>query len=314
MGLHTRLAAHPKEIMNLNAPTTDTESPAESSTHVFGDRRRFLQTASLLVLGGATTAFLGAQADAATSKSTKRTTKRSTKTTKAATSASTKVGSAVPATTLVKATSDAANVSIPSETGGPFPGDGTNGANVLTQKGVVRSDIRSSFGASTTTAAGVPLTVKLVLRNSSTAKLMSGAAIYIWHCDAEGNYSMYSDATVNENYLRGVQEANADGAVTFTTIFPGAYPGRWPHMHFEVYPTLASANTGANAIKTSQLALPEDACKLVYADSRYPGSTRNLAGTSLTRDNVFSDGWTQQLATVTGDAKSGFVAALTFAV
>ena len=46
---------------------------------------------------------------------------------------------------------------IPEETAGPFPGDGSNGPNVLSEDGVVRSDIRSSFGSSTTVAAGIPL-------------------------------------------------------------------------------------------------------------------------------------------------------------
>src|SRR5262245_33798282 len=46
---------------------------------------------------------------------------------------------------------------IPSETAGPYPGDGTNGPNVLTQSGIVRSDIRASFGsAGTTVAPGTP--------------------------------------------------------------------------------------------------------------------------------------------------------------
>jgi protocatechuate 3,4-dioxygenase beta subunit len=266
------------------------------------NRRRFLQTAGLLVLGGAATAVVGAQADAATKKTTKKAT-----TTKKTTAAAT-------ATTLVKATSDAANVSIPTETGGPYPGDGSNGANVLTQKGVVRSDIRSSFGSSSTVAAGVPLTVKLVVRSAATAKPLTGAAVYLWHCDANGNYSLYSSAVVNENYLRGVQEVDANGAVTFTSIFPAAYDGRWPHIHFEVYPTLASATTAANAIKTSQLAFPEDVSKLVYADSRYPSSAANLSRTSLSSDMVFRDGWSHQLATVTGDVTNGFTAALNFAV
>lgn len=296
----------------MSTPVNEIENhrndPVDEGT--FGDRRRFLHAASLVLLGATTTALLGGQADAATKttkKLTKRTTTKTTKATKAAANTTT-------ATTLVKATSDAANVSIPSETGGPFPGDGSNGANVLTQRGVVRSDITSSFGASTTTAVGVPLTMKMVLRSASTAKLMNGAAMYLWHCDANGNYSMYSDDTVNENYLRGVQVAGADGAVTFQTIFPGAYPGRWPHMHFEIYPSIASATTASNAIKTSQLAFPEDACKKAFADSRYVDSASNLRRLSLATDNVFSDGWTQQLATVTGDAKSGFVATLTFAV
>ena len=41
---------------------------------------------------------------------------------------------------------------VPDETAGPYPGDGSNGANVLDDSGIVRSDIRSSFGSSTTTA------------------------------------------------------------------------------------------------------------------------------------------------------------------
>lgn len=45
---------------------------------------------------------------------------------------------------------------IPEETAGPYPGDGTDGPNVLTESGVVRSDIRSSFGSLTGTAQGVP--------------------------------------------------------------------------------------------------------------------------------------------------------------
>ena len=39
-----------------------------------------------------------------------------------------------------------ATTAIPEETSGPYPGDGTNGPNVLTESGIVRSDIRSSFG------------------------------------------------------------------------------------------------------------------------------------------------------------------------
>ena len=46
-------------------------------------------------------------------------------------------------------TSDTANSELPEETAGFHPGDGSNGANVLTESGVVRSDITSSFGSST---------------------------------------------------------------------------------------------------------------------------------------------------------------------
>ena len=133
---------------------------------------------------------------------------------------------------------------VPEETAGPFPGDGSNGPNVLTESGVVRSDIRSSFGSSTTVAEGVPLAIELTVQDAECAPL-AGAAVYLWHCDRDGNYSMYSEAAADENYLRGVQEADDTGLVTFTSIFPACYPGRWPHIHFEVYPSLELATRRA---------------------------------------------------------------------
>jgi protocatechuate 3,4-dioxygenase beta subunit len=213
------------------------------------------------------------------------------------------------------ATSAAAPQLIPAETGGPFPADGSNGPNVLTESGVVRNDIRSSFGGLTGTADGVPLTVTLTVLNlSGGAAPYSGAAVYLWHCDAEGQYSLYSQGVTDQNYLRGVQAADAAGTLSFTTIYPAAYRGRWPHIHFEVYPSLDAATTASSKLRTSQLALPEDVSRTVYADSRYPGSAQNLAGTSLEGDFIFSDGYSLQLATVTGDPTTGYTATLTVPV
>ncbi|WP_326999744.1 3,4-dioxygenase subunit beta [Dactylosporangium sp. NBC_01737] len=207
------------------------------------------------------------------------------------------------------AATGAAGQEIPEETAGPYPGDGSNGPNVLNQTGIVRQDIRSSFGTASGLAKGVPLTIDLTIRNLAGGAY-AGAAVYLWHCDIDGRYSLYSQGVTNQNYLRGVQEADASGKVTFTSIFPAAYSGRWPHIHFEVYPALAKATSPANKISTSQLALPEKVCSTVYATSGYEQSVRNLAGTSLSNDNVFSDGWAQQLATVTGDVSAGYVASL----
>jgi protocatechuate 3,4-dioxygenase beta subunit len=204
---------------------------------------------------------------------------------------------------------------IPEETTGPYPGDGSNGPNVLTESGIVRSDIRSSFGSSSGTADGVPLTVTLsLLDQANSCAALSGAAVYLWHCDREGRYSLYSDGVTDQNYLRGVQEADADGQVTFTTIFPACYSGRWPHIHFEVYPSLAEATSAGNVMVTSQLALPEDVCDLVYATDGYEQSVDNKARTSLDSDMVFSDGVDQQLAAVNGDIDSGYTATLALAV
>jgi protocatechuate 3,4-dioxygenase beta subunit len=203
---------------------------------------------------------------------------------------------------------------IPTETAGPYPGDGTNGPNALTQSGIVRSDIRSSFGASgTASAAGTLLTTTLRLVSTvSGCAPVSGLAVYLWHCNAGGGYSMYSSGITGQNYLRGVQVTDANGEVTFTTIFPGCYPGRWPHMHFEIYRSLALATSGTNAARVSQLALPQSVCSSVYAQSQlYPGSTQNLSQITLNSDNVFgNDGGVLQVATTTGDNTNGYAATL----
>ena len=98
--------------------------------------------------------------------------------------------------------------------------------------------------------------------------------MYAWHADAQGRYSMYSQGVENENYLRGVQPTDASGTASFTTVFPGCYDGRWPHIHFEVYRSTAEATSDGQIVKTSQIALPQAACEQVYEDtSTYPTST-----------------------------------------
>lgn len=208
----------------------------------------------------------------------------------------------------------AACTPIPSETAGPFPGDGTIGPNVLTESGIVRSDIRASFGsAGKAVAAGIPLafTLQLVDAGGGCAPL-AGHAVYVWHCDASGRYSLYSDGATKENYLRGVQVSDASGRVTFQTIYPGCYPGRWPHIHFEVYAPSAQPVIGGRAAKVSQLALTEAASREVYAQaSAYPGSLAALSRVTLRSDGVFADdGGVHQIATVTGSVASGYVAQL----
>jgi len=213
------------------------------------------------------------------------------------------------------ASADGTLTEVPDETGGPYPADGSNGVNVLDDSGVVRSDIRSSFGSSTTTAAGVPLTIKLTVRDASTGAAKTGAAVYLWHCDREGQYSLYSRAVTGENYLRGVQETDATGTVTFTSIFPACYSGRWPHIHFEVYSSVADATSSGPIVKTSQIALPQEACDAVYATDGYSASVRNLSQVSLQRDNVFgNDAGIHQIATMSGNTSSGYTSALTVGV
>jgi protocatechuate 3,4-dioxygenase beta subunit len=205
---------------------------------------------------------------------------------------------------------------IPDETAGPYPGDGSNGPDVLEQSGIVRSDIRSSFGDSSGTAEGVPMTLELTIRDLANGGVpFEGVAVYVWHCDSQGRYSMYSDGVTDQNYLRGVQVADSSGKVRFTSIFPACYDGRWPHIHFEVYPDQDGITDSANAIATSQVALPQDVCEQVYAQSGYEDSAGNLGRVSLTSDNVFGDdGAASQLGTVSGDVSGGFAVSLPVAV
>jgi protocatechuate 3,4-dioxygenase beta subunit len=205
---------------------------------------------------------------------------------------------------------------IPDETAGPYPGDGSNGPNVLTESGIVRSDITASFGDASGKAEGVPMTLTLTIKDlANDGAAFNGVAVYVWHCTRDGEYSLYSEGITGENYLRGVQIADSSGQVKFTSIFPACYSGRWPHIHFEVYPDQASITSASNAVATSQVAMPKSDCDSVYATTGYEASVTNLAQVSLSTDNVFGDdSGVTQLATVTGDVTNGYAAALTVGV
>lgn len=225
-------------------------------------------------------------------------------------------------------------VVINEETQGPYPADGSNAAggggppgtpgasttqassggtvSALAISGIVRQDITTSLTGTGATAAGVPLTIELTLVNAnSSCASLAGYAIYIWHCDRDGNYSMYSTGLTNESYLRGVQVTDANGVVTFQTIVPGCYAGRYPHVHFEVYPNAAAATTAANKIKTSQFTIHPVLLSEVYATDGYTSSAANFRQITIATDNVFGDDLAvHQIATVTSTATSGYKATL----
>jgi protocatechuate 3,4-dioxygenase beta subunit len=280
----------------MSAPADHPHGPGEVEDHdrglLFDMQRLVGRRQALAVLGGTALAAL-AGCTASTSGTSNATTASSS--------------------AAAGGTASAADVDvIPEETAGPYPADGSNGKNVLSESGVVRSDIRSSFGTSTTTADGVPLTIRLTLVEADGDTPVEGAAVYLWHCDRAGQYSMYDRAVADENYLRGVQASGADGTVTFTSVFPACYSGRWPHIHFEVYRSVDEATAAGQLLATSQVALPEATCATVYATTGYEQSVRNLARVSLTQDMVFADdGGVSQLATMSGDVSGGYTAALT---
>ncbi len=237
----------------------------------------------------------------------------------ASTSSSSSSSTASSSSSSASSTSSASGTCIadPSETAGPYPADGTNNAsgstsNVLTASGIVRSDIRPSFIGSTTVAPGVQVTFTITVVNANAACApLAGYAVYLWHCNRDGSYSLYDVPT--ESYLRGVQVTDANGQVTFTTIYPACYSGRYPHMHFEIFTSLAVATGGRAAKLTSQFAMPASVCSVVYSSATgYSTSQSRFTGVSTSTDNVFGDNTAAQIAqqtpTFTGSVASGYTA------
>ena len=177
--------------------------------------------------------------------------------------------------------------------------------------------MRPSFGNLAPVAEGLKLDLELKLVKADGCAPLVEHAIYVWHCDATGRYSLY-DVT-SANYLRGVASPDSEGKVRFTTIVPGCYDGRWPHIHFEIFESVGAAVNGKASILTAQIALPEAECAAVYAhDARYANGTRNLGRITISNDNVFADNLPSQVAQQTlamqGDARGGYRGTLTIPV
>ncbi|ANT62448.1 hypothetical protein AYJ57_18790 [Salipiger sp. CCB-MM3] len=213
-------------------------------------------------------------------------------------------------------------VALPWETAGPYPADGSNSrdgsvVNALTQEGVIREDLRPSFGEMTAEADGLQLDLELTLVDADGCTPLAGHAIYVWHCDTTGLYSLYD--TPEANYLRGVGVADDEGKVKFTTIVPGCYDGRWPHIHFEIFESPEAAVSGAEPVLTAQIALPDDeAAKIYEQDARYSNGTRNLGRITIPSDNVFGDNTDaeieQQTLAMSGSVSDGYTGTLTIPV
>ncbi|MEL6676671.1 MAG: intradiol ring-cleavage dioxygenase, partial [Bacteroidota bacterium] len=123
-----------------------------------------------------------------------------------------------------------------------------------------------------------------------------GAAVDLWHCDAAGNYSQYGSQE-DKDYLRGRQTTDANGQVSFISIFPGWYPGRAPHIHVEV---IDSEN---KSLLGTQLAFPREVCDVVYATTGYQGT----ADTQNEGDGFFADGVEENLLdSLVGNVTDGY--------
>lgn len=193
-----------------------------------------------------------------------------------------------------------ANCSVtPTETEGPYPS-----SQVLSESWIYRADITEGL-------IGTSLLLTLnILDTANGCVPLENAAVYLWHCDKDGNYSGYGNYT-NKTFMRGVQTTDGNGQVTFQTIFPGWYPGRITHMHFEVF---KNNDLSAHPSKISQLAFPQNMTQAVYNTSLYANKGQNTSVTSFSADGIFRDGVQSQLAAVTGDTASGLVAQLNVGV
>ncbi|MCX8051936.1 MAG: hypothetical protein N3B17_08615 [Chlorobi bacterium] len=174
-------------------------------------------------------------------------------------------------------------VLIPTETAGPFPLDLSENPTFF------RSDVRED-------QQGVRLDLRLRIIGAANCAPMPNVRVNIWHCNANGEYSGYNTA-VGKTYLRGYQFTDANGEVAFTTIFPGWYDGRTCHIHFQVYVSSMYA-------AISQLTFDHDAKNALYAAHAdlYPKGPDPL---TPSRDNIFSDGYSYQLATLEADPETG---------
>lgn len=219
--------------------------------------------------------------------------------------------------TLISPRNDNICLTMPKETAGPYAAHYGTERNILLYNSVQRSDIRQSLNVigypGTAIADGIPLTINLHIVNVDTAcKPLEGYVIYLWHCDREGHYSMYG-AKRSETYLRGVQTSNADGLVTFQSIFPGCYSDRITHINFEIYPHINGAFDGDNAIFASQFTFQQSVLNNVYSTAGYEKSRAHLSKISIESDKIFKDGAQLQTAFVHGD-NSGYEAELEVAL
>ena len=191
---------------------------------------------------------------------------------------------------------------IPDETAGPYPGDGSNGPNVLTESGVVRSDItyelRRRLGRR---RRACPTTIEMTLLDVAAGGTpLAGAAVYLWHCNIDGQYSMYDRGHRRRELpaRRAGERQRRQGHVQ--EHLPGRLLGPLAAHPLRGLREPRRRHVGGSKLKTSQIALPKDACDLVYATDGYEQSVQNLAQTSLDSDMVFSDGYASQLATTSG--------------
>jgi protocatechuate 3,4-dioxygenase beta subunit len=173
-----------------------------------------------------------------------------------------------------------------------------------------RADIRSDTIAGTV-KTGAPLALAFNVSRivSGACAVLAGAQVDVWHCDAAGVYSDATDPGFNtkgQNWLRGYQLTDANGAAKFTTIFPGWYAGRATHIHFKIR---GKSSSGASYDFTSQIFFDETFITALYTQQS-PYSTRGDSGRLRNAgDSIYSGGGAQLLVTP-ASVTNGYTATL----
>ncbi len=186
----------------------------------------------------------------------------------------------------------------PSETKGPFP--------IKTPSQLVLENIKSD-------RIGIALLINLKIENrNNNCEPLSGVLVDVWHCDKDGNYSEYGGTQMQQadytsvHFLRGRQTTNANGEVSFISIYPGWYQGRAPHVHVEVL------SSSGNSLLVTQIAFPETISSQVYSSTNY--ASHGQADTTNAKDNVFADSLANEMAAITGNLTDGFTLTKTITV
>lgn len=196
----------------------------------------------------------------------------------------------VPVEDTANNTSTGSCVLTPTESEGPYPLK-----SVLANPAINRRNITEGKPG-----IAVHLQIKLLDVNNGCAPI-TDAKVYIWHCDKDGVYSGYYQAG-GETFCRGIQSVDAQGVCNFDTIYPGWYPGRVTHIHFQIYRD--------NQTITSQLAFPLTTNREVYAQEQYTLG-QNSTVTRLSDDFEFNDdGATHQTVRISGTLETGLIATL----
>lgn len=183
---------------------------------------------------------------------------------------------------------------IPSETEGPFPAD------LSENNYYFRTDLRED-------RTGALLNLKMKIIGTVDCGPMTNVRVNVWMCDKDGVYSAYATAmnpggTADTKWLRGYQMTDANGEVAFTTIFPGWYSGRICHIHFKVFVSSTYA-------ATSQMTFDIPAKNALYA-ANSALYTKGADPMTIAGDNIFSDGYEYQLASLTANGSGGYDAYL----